>query len=327
MKNLRVVLLTSLIAFSCFSAFAANSLPGPQKTPVQTLDLIVAKVNSDIITQSELSQAISKAKIQLHAAGNAVPSNAALKKQVLRQLIYQKLQLNLAKTNNMSVSNEQLEQAVTKIAQQNGISVAVMKTKIQAQGLNYKTYLHDLKQQILLSNLQQEAVRQSINITPEDITAMKKKLANNPKKIEYHLANITVALPSSPTTRDIQTAKKSADTLYQKVANGANFNAIATANSSSSKALSTNSLGWRLLPEWPDVYINAIKNLKPNQTVSKPFRTGNGFQIIKVLGTRADKAGQLSDQQIEQMLYQQKFGEELNAWLQKLYYSAYIKIY
>src|SRR5688572_7738190 len=79
----------------------------------QTLDDIVAVVNDFPIKQTELNEGVATLKNQMMASGTAAPSDEALRKQVLQQMIDRKIQLQLAEQSGIKVDDAQLDKAVT----------------------------------------------------------------------------------------------------------------------------------------------------------------------------------------------------------------------
>ena len=87
----------------------------------EPLDQIVAVVNDDVITTSELKVALTSTKMQIAQEHVPEPSDAILKKQVLEQLVNKKLQLQIAKTGSIQVTDSDVDKAVEHIAQQNNV--------------------------------------------------------------------------------------------------------------------------------------------------------------------------------------------------------------
>src|SRR5258708_4228393 len=107
------IFLLGLCALSVALADPATSKTVAPSTPAslpkaqvsgQSLDTIVAIVNSDIITASELNSQIAMVKQQMQGSQTPLPSDDKIKKQVLDQLIYKKLQLQVAKRAGVTVT-------------------------------------------------------------------------------------------------------------------------------------------------------------------------------------------------------------------------------
>src|SRR4051812_45354265 len=85
----------------------------------QPLDKVVAVVNNDVITASELDAQVANLRQQIIAKNMEVPADAVLRKQVLQHLIDVDLQLQLAKNNSITIDSTELNEALNKIASTN----------------------------------------------------------------------------------------------------------------------------------------------------------------------------------------------------------------
>src|SRR6187431_59788 len=88
----------------------------------QTLDKVVAVVNDDVIMASELGLQMNMLVSQIRQAGQPLPPEEILRRQVLEKLIVENLQLQMGERAGIKVGNEQLESAIASIAAQNRMS-------------------------------------------------------------------------------------------------------------------------------------------------------------------------------------------------------------
>lgn len=302
-----------------FSASAANK-PEP-------LDRIIAVINDAVITQSELNDMLETIKKQMTASNVPIPTNDILHKQVLDQLINKKLQLQLAERMGIQVTEIEIDKAIQTIASNNKITVKELYEKIGEQGLSTHQYHKEIHDQIIIQQVQQQAVASKINISPQevqDFLRSKAWLAFNTK--EYHLEDILVALPENPSPQDVAAAKKHAEEILKKLQSGIKFNEVAAAESSETNALQGGDLGWRKLPEIPSAFSNELLHMKTNELLG-PVQTPNGFHIVKLSGirslaTKTNHAQQTA--QIQELIFQRKLEEGLQSWMTKIRSEAYI---
>lgn len=319
MKRLLLMLAclsSSLISFPSFSADNAS------------LDKIVAVVNDDVITHSELDHALITIKSQIAQEQTPQPSEAALQKQVLDQLINKKLQLQMATQAGIRVSDDELNKAIERIASQNQISVESLYSHLNQDGMSTRDYRHEIHDQMVMQKLQQQEVVSHITISPQEIDGFLRTQAwKNNSTTEYHLEDILIPLSDAPSPQDIGAAKKQADIVMTKLKNGANFNELAQKESQGNNALRGGDLGWRKLPEIPTAFVEPVTHLKTNG-LAGPIQTPNGFHIIRLADTRAsaEKQSAPDRKQIEQLLLQRKFEEAVQNWVSKLRSQAFITI-
>lgn len=297
------------------------------KANAEPLDQIVVTINDAVITQTELNQALVRAKKQLADAHAAPPSTATLNKQVLDQLINRRLQLQLAEQAGITINDSEVEKAIKQIAEGNHLTTAELYKKVtDTQGLSINEFEQEIHDELVMQHIQQQEVSAHIRVTPEEVNDFmrtKEWQASNGK--EYHLEDILVPIPEAPTTQDIQKAKQEADAVINKLHNGTSFASIAAAESSSSQALNGGDLGWRKLPEVPSIFAYQIVNMKQG-AIMGPIRAPNGFHIIHLAGIRSvatAPAGQ-QQKQIQQLVFERKFEEALENWIKRIRSQAVI---
>jgi peptidyl-prolyl cis-trans isomerase SurA len=271
MKKQIIFFLMLLSAFVCFGS-------------AQPLDKVVAIVNDNVVTASELDAQVEILRQQIIGKNMALPSDAELRKQVLQHLIDVELQLQLAKRNNLSIDDTDLNEAIARIAESNHLSLTQLREELAKQGLSWESYRDNIRKEMLMSRLQQKAVGQDVVVSSQQVEDYLKTYEHNEKTQHqtYHLQNIVVPLPEEPTPEQVNKAKAKANALLSKLKKGDDFNRLAIAESSGEYALEGGDLGERHLAELPDVFSERVTEMKVGE-VSLPIRTGNGFQLIKLV--------------------------------------------
>ncbi|QTS83582.1 SurA N-terminal domain-containing protein [Coxiella endosymbiont of Amblyomma nuttalli] len=310
-----------LIAFITACIFIQSTLlVASTITPdEQLLDQIVAVVNNEIITHSELIDAMRVIKQQFEQEHLPLPNEKIFKRQVLDQLIYQKLQLQLAKRNNINVTNKEVNTVIARIIVQNHFSRTILKQKIAREGMTYEQFCDQLKKQLIIAKLQHQTVNSDITVNKSDIVAFQKQYQKQCTSIEYHVATILVALPDSAIQDQINYTREKSILVLKQLHSGSSF------EKSMKMYRGSVDLGWRTTNNLPQIFASIITKMKLNEIVG-PIRAPNGFHIIKLIGKKKVK-GSVTDQQAQQIIYQQKVGQALQKWLLQLRRTAYIRIY
>lgn len=296
---------------------ADNNLPIPNTTPLKSINGIAATVNSEIITEQQLDHALYAARQQFQHNNVPLPDSATLRKEVLQQLIYQHLQLEIAKRNKITVSDKEVDQAISHLAAENHATISQLKEKLAQQGLSYTGFRKQLRKQLIITKLQREAILSNIHINKSDINAFRQEHATETNPMQYHVAHILIPLPDSPSPAQIKQTKAKAEAVLKQLRAGKSFDSFADNYAGSGD------LGWRALEDLPAIFANPISTMKPG-SFSSPIRAANGFHILKLEGKQQKDA--YSDQQIQSLMTQQKFEKALKKWLDQLYKSAYIHI-
>ena len=299
-KNMKKIIKTVIFSIFVLCAASCTFAAG------ETLNSVVAIVNQDVVTQSELNAAVAQAQEQLAAAGN--PTNISddqLRTMALQQLIDQKLQLELAKQAKISVTNAQVNQAISHIAEQNHFSVTELKNQLAQRGVQFSTYHQLIHDQLLIHLLQQKAVASKIHITQTDIDSARKLYQSQINaQQEFHII-------------DIRT--DTLDSANQIVAQLKKGEAIETAAANQS-----HDMGWQTAATLPALFLNQLQTMKAGD-ISEPIQAPNGYHILKLVESRGQSITPTKTQ-LQNIAYQMQFQKAVASWLKELRETAYIKI-
>lgn len=295
----------------------------------QPINGIAAVVNDSIITQADLDKRIAAIKVQIQKSGAPAPSNGELCQQVLQQMIDRKLQLQKADELGLTATDSDVDKAMQHIAEQNHVSQAALMNMLKTNGINEKDFKSDIHDEILIQEAQGKFVASRISVSPEEVDDfMHDFVQTNNAATEFHLQDILIGLPDSPTTEQIAKAKAHADQIAAALRKGANFQQLAQANSKGEQALEGGDLGWKKLGELPTPFVTSVASMQTGQ-IAGPIQTPNGFHILKLLAVRNQSGltGTPAQRktQAENMIFQRKLQEDLINWISQLRAQAYIK--
>lgn len=258
-------------------------------TPVNS---IVAIVNNEVITSLQLNIATDQAIAQASAQKMALPDRISIERQVLQGMIMQKIALQLAKLNNITVSSDELNAALATIAQQHKTTVPQMFQTLSTSGVDIDTFKANIQNQLIIQKLEQAAVGSSIIITPNEVNNY---LTNEARlknvNTEYHVQHILIALPENPTENDYEQTKAHAEDVLAKIKQGMPFTQAAMTYSDSDDALNGGDLGYKTIAQLPSSFLNSLTQLQNGQ-VSDLIPTDTGFNIIKLIDTKGAPASE-----------------------------------
>ncbi len=255
-----------------------------------SLDRVVAIVDKDVVLESELNDRKQSVLDRLRGQYQQLPPDEVLNKQILEQLIVERIELGLAERYEIKVDEAEIDQAVGRVLQKNQITLAQLEADLQRQGLNLAGLRKQMRNELTISHLQQGVVNSRIKITEQDINnflaSSDGKYATSP---DFHIGHILIAVSSSADADAVAEAEKKANEIYQKLQSGSDFSQMAISFSNDQAALQGGDIGWRKLAQLPELFGNQMANLAVGQ-VSKPFRSGAGFHILKNIEQRGGGA-------------------------------------
>jgi peptidyl-prolyl cis-trans isomerase SurA len=248
----------------------------------EELDSIVAVVNDEVITHSELERQVDLTIPQLQSKGTPIPPRPVLERQVLEQLVLQRLELQRAKQLGIQVDDATLTQALTNIAQRNGLTLDNLAKAVEAQGMNFENFRKDTRNQLIVSRLQAQEVVKNIKVTDQEIDRFLAKDSNQLlDRTEVRLSHILVVVPEGASPDVVAKAQKKAKDLVKRLRAGADFAQVARRYSGGRQTSEGGDLGWFKMAEVPTLVQDLARTMAKGQ-VSDPLRSPSGFHIIKL---------------------------------------------
>lgn len=250
------------------------------------LDRVAAIVNSGVVLESDVKDLIETVKLQAEKANQSLPSDNALRTQVMDKLINDALITEIGERMGVQVSDAMLDQTLTNMATDAKLTLEQYKVQLESDGVDYEKYRENVRTELITGEVTRASVQRRIYIPPQEVDsliAMMKEQTNN--DVEYHLGHILIEFPAEPTQNDMNDAKTRADKVIELLNNGSDFAKIAIASSGDASALQGGDMGWKSINEMPTLFSEIIDG-KAKDTILGPIRTGLGFSIVKVLDVR-----------------------------------------
>jgi len=282
-KFARFLLITALSLQTCGNAFAADQRDDGD---VAQIDRIIAVVDREVITLGELQTRIKTVLQQLEKQNVALPPQDVLQKQVLERLIGDKLQLQLAAQTGLRVEDAQLDKTIERIADQNKLSMSDFRIELEKEGLNYRKFREDIRNEIILARLREREVENRVNVTEAEIeNFMTTQASRNEVQDEFEIAHILVRAPEEGTPEELQKLRVKAEQALKKLQDGTDFAQVSAAFSDTPNALEGGSMGWKTATQLPGLFLETVKSMNPGE-VSAIIRSPNGFHILKLVNRR-----------------------------------------
>ena len=289
-----ICLLTILLALFCDTATA------------KIVDGIAALVNDEVIMISELRNQLKTQQIS-HDKYEGV----------LGQMIEQALIASEIKKRGLSATENEIDQAIAKIRQQNGIqSNFELIKRLEEQGLTLTIFRKGLKDQIERSKFVNYVMGTKIKISEQDIRQYynTEYLKQDAKK-QYRLRNIFVK------------EKSVIDQIHAQLRNGSDFGKMAKEKSEMPNAEQEGLLGDFELSELQESFANATKILAVGK-FSDPIKTSDGFNILYLekMVSKGKKSLKNATDEIRQILTANESDRLFQAWLRQARQKAFVDI-
>ncbi|MEK6732435.1 MAG: peptidylprolyl isomerase [Candidatus Omnitrophota bacterium] len=293
----------------------------------ETINKFVAVVNDEVITQQDIDQllAVLYAQYSQEFKGDELLQKMEhVKKDILNQIIEDKLVLSRAKELGIKVTESEIDERLDYIKKGFPSEEEFYKT-LETQGVTMANLKDRYRDQIMMKKLVDYEVRSKISVLPSDVSAYYEKHRSDFREGDkYRVKNILIKAKDDVS---IELVKVEINDIYKKLKEGGNFDELAKQYSQGPNAEKGGDMGYIEKGQMLEALDNAIFKLKPGE-FSEPVKSEIGYHIFKVEDIQYGRQGSLEEAQkdIQMMLFQVKFKEKVNEWLSGLKKKAYICI-
>ncbi len=326
-----------------FVVFASLLIPilAPQKGKAVLLDSVIAVVNDEIITASELEEESKNYLDRILITTSADSEDEArrdAKSKILDNMISQRLISQEAKKAHIELSEDEFENAYRRNRESLHLTDAEFSNSLKKSGLTEEKYKSNLRNQLLRDKLVLFEVRSKIIITEEMIKDFYK--AEYTKEVEnggFYLQQMgftwnkgTSETQSDEVFEEAKTqTRKRAEEARQMVLDGKEFGTVAREKSEFPSAADGGDIGVLQEDDMASSMQEAITPLKPGE-ISPILETASGYQFFKLLSR--EKGGTVEmvpyesiKEELRKKLFEKKFREEFNKWVEGIKKQSYIK--
>ncbi|MCC5874216.1 MAG: peptidylprolyl isomerase SurA [Gammaproteobacteria bacterium] len=261
-------------------------LTGLAASAFQELDRVVAVVDDDVVLASELVERLQYIEQQFRANNMQVPPRDVLASQVLERLILDSIQMQMGRRAGVRIGDEELTQAVARVAQQAGMNLNQFQQALAQDGMSYADFREQIRREMIVGRVQQNRVSDRIYISPQELqNFLASPVGRAATSDDFRVGHILLAVPDDATPAAVREAEASAREIVAELRDGADFAQMAVARSADQRALEGGDLGWRKAGQLPSLFAEQVLGASKGQ-VLEPIRSASGFHIVKVLDKR-----------------------------------------
>ncbi len=245
------------------------------------IDRILIVVNDEIITAREVETRVAAVRTRLASQKVNLPPEDILRRQVMERMVAERLQQQTARQLGFTVSDERLERAIRQVAEQNHKSPEDLRRESEKEPGGYRAFREELRGQLLVQQLIEREVNNRVFVSEAEVENFLATQAGRDGGVEYNISHILLGLPESASPEVITRARQRAEDLLAELRKGADFGQLAVANSQGQNALERGGLGWKQAGQLPDLFVDALRTMKPG-TTSEVLRSPSGFHILRL---------------------------------------------
>ncbi len=260
-------------------------LYGPIPLSEAVVDRVVAVVNQEIITLSELEKWINPVKEEM-LAGDRLEMRKrvqALRREVLEKLIEEKLIDQEVKKSGIKVSSKEVEATLDEVKRRNSATQEQLEKALGVEGLTLESYKKQIEKSIQRRKLITSAVKVETKAGEKEFREFYQKNIDRYRINEtFRPAHILFVIPKEATPEEVKGIRKKCESVLKKIRGGDDFGEMAVLYSQDASSKSRGELGYFRKGELLPAFERETLRLKVGE-VSGVVRTEFGFHIIKLL--------------------------------------------
>ena len=283
-------LLTSMILAAMPFPIGAQSAPEgdfnlpPELTIMGPTDPSVRKataiVNGEIITDTDIEH-----RLNLVLTANRGQVDAAererLRMQVLRNLIDEKLQIQEARSNEITIPEAEVEQTFARVAQNFKREPKDFAEFLKASGSSDTALKQQIRGELAWSRLLRRRVEPFVNVGDEEVEGIIERLKEAQGSEEYRVGEIFL----SATPENKAEVMANAERIAEQIRGGASFIAYARQFSQASSAAVGGDLGWMRAEQLPESIAATIRSMNPG-SLGGPVEVPGGIMLVALIDKR-----------------------------------------
>ncbi len=325
--NKIIKLLSCLILIPCFFF----TLLTPSFAEAELVDRIVAIVNDDVITFSDLNREGAALFRQITRQAPPEQVERALlqaREEMLGNLIDKLIVEQRARKIGLSVSDGEVDAAVERIITRNNVPREKFLAQLALMETTEKQYREHIRSQMLQERLVEYEIRSRVVVSEERMKEYyERQYAEKTREESYHILQMGFSWQDdSPEAK--AGARQRAETVREQAIAGQDFRTLARQHSDLPSAVDGGDIGVFARDEMNAAMQRSILALQPGQ-ISPIEETPAGYQFFKLLSDRGDASLQGSyesvKEEIRKRLYEEDLNNQFKKWVKELRDEAYIK--
>ena len=267
----------SVLALLSVPLLALCVLPSLASAQIEVLDQVVAIVDDDIILASELQERVQGVRSTMESRGVEVPSDDVLIRETLDRLILDSIQLQLANRYGVRIPDQQLDEAMTRLARQNGLTLEQFRIALEQSGQSYAAAREGLRDDLAIQRVQQGNVMRNINISEQEIdnflTTEEGEAMTQP---EYQVVQALLSISRGEDAAEIAAKEAYVNEVLSNIQSGQPFEQAVSGTEP--YAFTGGDLGWRKLGDIPSMFADTVPTLTVGEVAK--VRSSSGLHLV-----------------------------------------------
>ena len=243
------------------------------------VDKIIAIVETQTITNSELNKKKKVLVKHYLKKGKSIPSDKKITKLSLDQLITEKLVTEYALMQGININDERLNNVINNIATSNNISTEQLIEEIERDGSNFSDFRENIRIQLIFEQVKKRIISANLKISEFEIDNFI-ELQKERTPTKYNYSHIFIENIKDGDDDDIEATKNKLIKVINQLKEK-NFEEVAIDYSDGPMAAKGGLIGSKIIDEIPDIFIDSLKTMNMGD-ISEPIKSSGGYHLIKL---------------------------------------------
>ena len=244
------------------------------------VDKIIAIVETQTITNSELNKKKESIKKALSQKGDAIPSDKKITKLSLDQLITEKLVIEYALMQGININDERLNNVINNIATSNNLSNEELIKEIERDGSSFSDFRENIRIQLIFEQVKKRIISANLKISEFEIDNYI-ELQKERAPTKYNYSHIFIEnIKDGADDANVEVTKNKLIKVINQLKEK-KFEEVAIDYSDGPMASKGGLIGSKVIDDIPDIFIESLKSMNIGET-SEPIKSTGGFHLIKL---------------------------------------------
>ncbi len=332
---LRILRGAAAMALGAALVVGGNSAQGQTTEPASpyggtVVEDIIARVNDQIITQSDYERAMNELNQEGQQHGETMQQMSTERRDLLRNLIDQQLWLSKGKELGITGETELIKRLDEIRKQYNLSSMDDLEKAAKEQGVSFEDFKANIRNQIITQAVMRQEVGEHIEMTPGEVQRYYEEHKQDyvqPESVRLSEILVSTGAPGTADAAKLAAAKAKADDIESRLHSGGDFAQLARSLSDGTTAAEGGDLGTYKRGQLGKVLEDKTFDLNTGQ-YTDPILTREGYIILKVVQHAPGGPQPFKDveQDVEEAYYMSQMQPAIRDYLNKMRDEAFIQI-
>jgi peptidyl-prolyl cis-trans isomerase SurA len=297
------------------------------------VERVVAVVDDKAILLSELrSRAapfLARIYEQVPAGAQRTAAISQIYATLVERLIEDELKEHAAQRAHITITSEEIDKALERIARQNGMRVTELVAEAMRTGLTEADYRLEVRRQLLEAKLLNVRLQGRLQVTEQDTRSLYRAMVLEERQdLPFSIAKIVLDAPTTAGPSALEAVRKRAESVVAQARAGVDFAELARRNSTEAGVQRRGIAQGPLVPSQLPAVLDRVAASLDVGEVSSPVRVGGTLVVLKLVSRQPSKLPTYEQAvpQLQERAYMERMNRARKQWLSGLRRQTHVEV-